>query len=94
MVLPYHKQLFDFFKDHDLQVILHSCGDFRPHMEAIIESGADCIQAMEAKTGMNVLTLAERYKDRLCFMGNIDIRAIESGDRDRIRDEVSPSSTV
>ncbi|MBL7076393.1 MAG: hypothetical protein ISS31_02875 [Kiritimatiellae bacterium] len=87
MIHPYHKELFDMFKDHGLPVILHSCGDFRPHIESIIESGVDCIQAMEAKTGMNVVKLAEQYKDRLCFMGNIDIRALESGDRERIRDE-------
>ena len=42
---------------------------------------------MEAKTGMNVVKLAEQYKDKLCFMGNIDIRALESGSRERIKEE-------
>jgi uroporphyrinogen decarboxylase len=87
LIHPYHKQLFSMFKDHNLPIILHTCGDFRPHIESIIESGVDCIQAMEAKTGMNVVTLAEQYKGDLCFMGNIDIRAIETGDRGRISDE-------
>jgi uroporphyrinogen decarboxylase len=87
MVLPYHKQLFGLFKDYNLPVIMHTCGDFRPHIDSIIEAGVDCIQAMEAKTGMNVVTLAEQYKNKLCFMGNIDIRALESGNRDRIREE-------
>jgi uroporphyrinogen decarboxylase len=87
MVLPYHKKLFSFFKDYGLPIILHTCGDFRPHLDSIVESGVDCIQAMEAKTGMNVVEMARDYKDKLCFMGNIDIRAIESGDRDRIREE-------
>ncbi len=87
LILPYHKKLFSLFKDYRLPIILHTCGDFRPHIESIIESGVDCIQAMEAKTGMNVVKLAEQYKDKLCFMGNIDIRALESGDRVRIREE-------
>ncbi len=87
MVLPYHKQLFGLFKDHNLPIIMHTCGDFRPHIDSIIEAGVDCIQAMEAKTGMDVVKLAETCKDKLCFMGNIDIRAIESGDRSRIKDE-------
>ena len=87
MIMPYHAQLFAMFKDHGLPVILHTCGDFRPHIDSIVESGVDCIQAMEAKTGMNVVTLAERYRDKLCFMGNIDVRALESGNRDRIREE-------
>jgi uroporphyrinogen decarboxylase len=87
MIMPYHTQLFSLFKDHNLPIIMHTCGDFRPHIEAIIESGVDCIQAMEAKTGMNVVELAREYKDKLCFMGNIDVRVLESGDRDKIAEE-------
>jgi len=87
LILPHHKKLFGLFKDYKLPIILHTCGDFRPHIESIVEAGADCIQAMEAKTGMNVVKLAEQYKDKLCFMGNIDIRALESGDRERIKEE-------
>jgi len=86
-VLPYHRELIGFFKDHGLPVILHTCGDFRPHLPAI-ESGVDCIQAMEAKTGMNVVDLARDWKDKLCFMGNLDVRAFESGDRQRLAAEV------
>ena len=87
LILPYHKKLFGFFKDYNLPIIMHTCGDFRPHIDSIIEAGVDCVQAMEAKTGMNVVDLAEHYKDKLCFMGNLDIRALESGDRDQIREE-------
>ncbi len=87
LVHPHHVKLIGLFKDYKLPVILHTCGDFRPHLECIIASGVDCIQAMEAKTGMNVVRLAEQYKDKLCFMGNIDIRALESGDRARIKEE-------
>lgn len=87
LILPYHKKIVRYLKDHGLPVILHTCGDFRPHLPAIIEAGFDCVQAMEAKTGMNVVELAKTYKDKLCFMGNLDIRAMESGDRGRIREE-------
>jgi uroporphyrinogen decarboxylase len=76
------------FKDHNLPVIMHTCGDFRPHLPAIVDSGVDCIQAMEAKTGMNVVELAREWKDKLCFMGNLDVRAFESNDRQRLEAEV------
>lgn len=87
-ILPHHQRLFGVIKDHGLPLIVHTCGDFRPHLAALHEAGADCIQALEAKTGMDVVALAAEWKDRLCFMGNLDIRAFESGDRDRIRAEV------
>ena len=75
------------FKDHNLPIILHTCEDFRAHLPAIVESGVDCIQAMEAKTGMNVVELAKDDKQDLCFMGNINIKILETGDRDKIREE-------
>ena len=75
------------FKDYNLPIILHTCGDFRLHLSCIIESGVDCIQAMEAKTGMDVVDIAREYKQGLCFMGNINVKILETGDRDKIREE-------
>jgi uroporphyrinogen decarboxylase len=89
LILPHHKRFFGFIKEHKLPLIVHTCGDFRPHLPALHEAGADCIQALEAKTGMDVVALARDWKDKLCFMGNLDIRAFESGDRAKIRDEVT-----
>ena len=87
LIHPHHCRLFSLFKDYGLPIILHTCGDFRPHLPAIVESGVDCIQALEAKTGMNVVSLAEEYGDRICFMGNIDVTVLETGDRYKIQSE-------
>lgn len=88
MIHPYHTRYFDMLKSYGCKIILHTCGDFRVHLDSIVESGADCIQALEAKTGMNVVEMAEQYKDKLCFMGNINVMELESGDRSRIEKEV------
>lgn len=90
LVIPYHKALNDFFKEYGLKVILHSCGDIRRAVPLIIEAGYDCLQPMEAKAGCNVVELARTYGNRLAYMGNINIVELESGDRDRIRDEIVP----
>ena len=37
---------------------------------------------------MNVVAMAQEWGDRLTFMGNINVMALESGDRDRIKHEV------
>ncbi len=87
LVQPHHHRLFGFFKEHKLPLIVHTCGDFRPHLKALHETGVDCIQALEAKTGMDVVELAKEWKGKMCFMGNLDIRAFESGDREKIKAE-------
>jgi hypothetical protein len=43
---------------------------------------------VEAKTVMNLFELAREWKDKLCFMGHLDVRAFESGDRQRLKAEV------
>lgn len=88
LILPYHKKFFGMVKSYNLPITMHTCGDFRVHLDSIIEAGVDCIQAMEAKTGMDVVELAAACGDKLCFMGNINIMTLEAGDRDAIKDEI------
>ena len=87
LIQPWHRQLFGFIKSCGVPLVVHTCGDFRPHLPALVECGVDCIQALEAKTGMDVVKLASEWKDKLTFMGNLDIRAFESGDHRQIHDE-------
>lgn len=88
MILPYHKQLVEFFKSYGLLVMLHSCGDIRRALPMIVEAGWDCLQPMEAKAGCDVVELAQQYGDRLTFMGNIDVTVLNKNDKDKIREEI------
>ncbi|MHB9131360.1 MAG: uroporphyrinogen decarboxylase family protein [Armatimonadota bacterium] len=89
LFIPYYRELFDFFHDRDMPVILHSCGGVTDGVGLMIDAGIDCLQPMEVKAGVDVLALAQRYKDRLSFMGNLDVRILESGDRSAIEAEIA-----
>lgn len=88
LIFPYHKKLLDFFHDYKLPVIIHSCGDIRKAVPGIINAGYACLQPMEAKAGVHVVELAKLYKDKLAFMGNIDITVLITNDRAKIKDEI------
>ena len=88
MITPYHKKFVDFLKSYDVSVIQHSCGNVVGQLENIIEAGIDCIQPLEAKTGMDIVELGKKFGDRIAFMGNIDIRALETNEHAKIREEV------
>ncbi len=88
LVTPYHKRLVNFFKDHKLPVILHSCGDVRRAMPSILEAGFDCLQPMEAKANMNVIELAKEYAGKIAFMGNIDVTVLNTGNKIAIKQEI------
>jgi uroporphyrinogen decarboxylase len=90
LILPYEKALVDFFKSHGVPVIIHSCGDIRKAIPLFIEAGFSCLQAMEAKAGCDVVEIAHTYGNKLSYMGNINIMALETNDMDRVRAEIVP----
>lgn len=85
---PAHKYTIDFAKSKGLPVIMHSCGFVEPLLPHMIESGIDCLQAMEVKAGMDPVKLHKLYGDKISFMGGIDIRTLSSNDRAQIDAEL------
>jgi uroporphyrinogen decarboxylase len=71
-----------------MPVILHSCGDIRKMIPMIVEAGFDCLQPMEAKAGINVVELAKEWKDKISFMGNMNVMIYETNDKAKVREEV------
>jgi uroporphyrinogen-III decarboxylase len=68
--------------------IYHGCGRATPIFNDLIEIGLEGYNPMECKAGLDAVELQKDYGGRLCFVGNIDVRELESGDRDRIKREV------
>ena len=50
--------------------------------------GLDAYNPLECKSHLDMVELRERFGYRLGFVGNIDVREMESGDRNRIKREV------
>lgn len=89
LIMPYYKELFAYFHNRDMPVILHSCGGITAAVPLLIEAGIDCLQPMEVKAGVDVVSLAEQYGAQIAFMGNIDVRVLEAGDKAAIEAEVA-----
>ena len=46
------------------------------------------LQAMEVKAGVDLLRLKPLHGDRIGFMGNIDVRVLETNDLEKVEEEV------
>ncbi len=90
LIFPYYKELVDFFHSYNLPVVLHSCGSTAQALPLIIQAGFDALNPMERKAKDNdPFVFAEKYGDKLAFVGGLDTRVFETNDRDIIRREVS-----
>ena len=83
------KRMYDTFREHDLPVILHSCGNVREFVPLLIEAGLTCLNPLESKAGMDVVELKRQFGDQLCFMGGIDVRAMADPDPSAIEREIA-----
>ena len=88
LIFPYYAEMVSFFHDHDVPVILHSCGYQEPMLPLAVEAGFDGLNPMEVKAGNDVFAFVEKYGDELVFVGGLDARILECGDRERTRDGI------
>ena len=85
---PWVAQMAEAAHAAGLPVIYHGCGNVQAIFADYIEMGIEAYNPLEAKAGMDVVTLRRQYAHRIGFCGNSDIQVWESGDRDAIRREV------
>jgi SAM-dependent methyltransferase len=75
-------------KDDGCQYVLDGHPFFMA-LDMVVEAGFCAVDPMEVKAGNDPLRIARNYRDQLAFIGGLDVRVLESGDRDHIRDEVT-----
>jgi len=88
LIYPYHKKLLSWFKEKGLKTMLHSCGNITEGIPDFIDSGFVCLNPMEVKAGCDLVKFAKQYKDKLAFCGGMDIRIMETNDKDIIKKEM------
>lgn len=72
----------------DMKLIYHGCGNALAIFDELIECGIDAYQSLEVKSGLDVVELKKEYKNKLAFVGNIDVRDVLTGSKENIRKDV------
>ncbi|MBN1686625.1 MAG: hypothetical protein JW852_08215 [Spirochaetales bacterium] len=88
LIFPAHKRLFDWAHARKLPVILHSDGFVAPLMHHLLDAGIDCLQPLEAKSGMDILALTRDFGDRVAFIGGMDARVLVTNDLGKVKAEL------
>lgn len=90
LIFPFYRDFIAFCHSLGLPVILHSCGSVAEAVPMIVEAGFDALNPMERKAaGNDPFAFAERYGDRIAFIGGLDARVLETNDPATIRREVA-----
>jgi uroporphyrinogen decarboxylase len=100
---PYFRRLAGQGRQHDLQVILHSCGSIYRVIPSLIDLGVDALHPLQAKAAnMDANTLATEFKGKVSFIGGIDTQDLlvngtpeeVKADVRRVKELLGPSLVV
>ena len=92
LLLETDAMVCEFFHQHNMPVIVHSCGNVIELIPYLIQAGFDCLQPLEVKAGMDLLELKLKFGDKMAFMGGIDVRKMT--DAAAIEEEISKKFEV
>ena len=84
---PWLKKIGDLAKRYNKPLIYHTDGILYDVMDRIIGCGVDAIHPIEPKA-MDIAEVKQRYGDKLCLIGNIDVDLLSRGTVDEIRKNV------
>lgn len=85
---PHVKAIIDLCHEYGLIVVYHGCGNALPIYDDMVEIGLDAYNPLEVKAGLDVVELKDKYAGKMSFVGNIDIRVLETGSIDDIKRQV------
>ena len=85
LIIPAYKQILKNIRKAGKYIIFHSDGFTEPYFDGLIEAGFHGIESLEPMAGMNLEHLKEKYGDKLCLIGNIDVsQLLPYGNKDEV----------
>jgi uroporphyrinogen-III decarboxylase len=82
---PVVKAIVDECHSSGIPVIYHGCGNVRRIFQDFIDIGVDAYNPLEAKAGMDVVSLRRQYGHKIGFCGNLDVITWAHGTQEEIR---------
>ncbi len=88
---PVHKKLVQFIKQKAprANVLIHSCGSVEAFIDDFIDIGIHILNPIQVRAkDMDPNKLREKYGDRICFEGGIDVQYTMRGSTEDVKREV------
>jgi len=84
---PWLKKIGDMAKSSNKPLIYHTDGLLFDVMEDIIDCGVDALHPIEPQA-MAIAEVKQRYGNRLCLIGHVDVDLLARGSTEQVREQV------
>lgn len=86
-LVPEYRRLFDFYKERDVLIWFHSCGNVESVAQTFLELGVDILNPVQA-TANDLAKIRSLTQNRMALHGGVSSATIMAGPVERIREEV------
>jgi len=74
-----YQEIIKMIHEKKQKIIIHSDGYISDMVEIFIDLGFDAIQSLEPNAGVDIFSLFKEFKNKICFIGNLDISLLSFG---------------
>jgi len=85
--LPAYQKFCNHFKDRDILVYIHICGNSSLILEVLAESGVDVVEPLDPMGGVSVADAKQRIGDRVGLMGGVSTNSLAENTPEEVRAE-------
>ncbi len=86
-IWPWLKKIADLAKKYNKPLIYHTDGVLWDVFDDIIDCGVDALHPIEPKA-MDIKDVKEKYGDKLCLVGHVDVDLISRGTPEQVKNKV------
>ncbi len=80
-----YKEIINIIHQRKQHIIIHSDGYISDMIGTFIDLGFDAIQSLEPSAGVNIFSLFKKFKNQICFIGNLDMSLLSFGTPQEVR---------
>lgn len=85
--LPQYERIFSYYKEKDILIYFHSCGNIESFLDDFINLGVDILNPVQA-TANNLQFVREKTNGKIAIEGALNSQVMMSGTADEVRKEV------
>ncbi len=85
--LPTYQKFCRHFADTDILIYIHICGNSKPILEMMADTGADVIEPLDPLGGVEVSDAKTRVGDKVALMGGVNTLTLDQGSPEEVRAE-------
>ncbi|MFX1394533.1 MAG: uroporphyrinogen decarboxylase family protein [Promethearchaeota archaeon] len=85
LFLEEYMKIVDLIHNKNNFVIIHSDGYISNLIDVFIDIGFDAIQSLESSAGNDIISLFQKYKNKITFIGNLDMSELMFGTPEQVK---------